>query len=109
VMQHDFSDRGKTRRVGERASQMLGDGVQALCRRPLFTLAEEKAPCEIAKDESARCPVTLEDQDDGWIGLPGETYKCPVAIGRPPDLHSNTRSGAHAIEGMRPAVGVNGN
>jgi hypothetical protein len=108
-MQHDFSDRGKTRRVGERASQMLGDGVQALCRRPLFILAEEKAPCEIAKDESARCPVTLEDQDDGWIGLPGETYKCPVAIGRPPDLDSNTRSGAHAIEGMRPAVGVNGN
>ena len=108
-MQHDFSDRGETRRVCERAGQMLGDCVQALCSGLLFTIAEEKATCEITKDESAGCPVPLEDQNDRRIGLTCEADERPVSISRSPQLHSKTRSGAHTVERMGPTVGVNGN
>ncbi len=69
---------------------------------------ERKSVGQIPKDEGARRPVSIDDQNDGRVRLTRKSNECPVTIGCAPELHAETWRRAHAIEGMRPSVDMDG-
>jgi hypothetical protein len=109
VVQDNLADGRETRRIGERARQVPRDSVEHGCRRNILAIGEYETLSELAKDNGARRPVAVDNQDHWRIGLTCKTNKRPVAIEDAPHFDVVIRSGAYAIKGMRTAVDVYGN
>jgi hypothetical protein len=98
-----FSDGGKACRIGERTRQSPCGSVE----RPWGAAATRRA-AQIASegDEILRgpSPISLEDQDNGSARCSRQANQRPLMVIRTPDIDTEAKGQANAIECLGPSV-----